>query len=62
MQNAKPPNLTFILSHKDSSFSIVFVIYTESFFILLSESIMLRKYAVESTFSFEWDNSLLVSR
>ena len=59
--NAKPPNLIFVLSHKDSSFSTSFFIYTESCFILLNESIMLRKYAVESIFSFEWDNSLFVS-
>ena len=40
--NAKPPNLIFVLSHKDSSFSTTFSIYTESFLILLSESITLR--------------------
>ena len=62
MANAKPPNLIFMLSHNDSFFSTYCVMIVESFFILLNESITLRKYAVESTFSFEWDNSLFVSR
>ena len=62
MTNAKPPNVIFMLSHIDSFFSTYCVMIVESFFILLNESIILRKYAVESTFSFEWDNSLFVSR
>lgn len=42
MQNAKPPNFTFILSHKDSSFSMYIVLLVESFFILLRESMIER--------------------
>ena len=40
MINAHPPNCIFALSHKDSSFSTSFFMYTESFFTLLTEAII----------------------